>query len=202
MCIYKAPLVYQSSPVVDFIWKWCEIFSPSRNLLLRPEFRTVCCCFLENSENLTACWNVKYWWIHSSSSLFSPKSSWPLRTCDYILSSLYLVFKIILQLQPAVRLNQLLCILAAPFHEMSCLTVTSMFESYEPFFTAIDILHQLVSRRKKIFKHPYIELWSSVLFCLLYSKHVSQHLDAQILRGSDRHFLPHIRTHIGKKHLI
>ncbi|TMS06044.1 Suppressor of tumorigenicity 7 protein-like protein, partial [Larimichthys crocea] len=28
-------------------------------------------------------------------------------------------------------------------------------------------------------------------------KHVSQHLDAQVLRGSDGHFLPHIRTHIG-----
>lgn len=39
--------------------------------------------------------------------------------------------------------------------------------------------------------------------CLLFSlclcsKHVSQHPDAQVLRGSDGHFLPHIRTHIGK----
>lgn len=43
---------------------------------------------------------------------------------------------------------------------------------------------------------------SSSLLCLLYSKHVSQHPDTQVLRGSDRHFLPHIRTHIGKKHSL
>lgn len=35
--------------------------------------------------------------------------------------------------------------------------------------------------------------------CLLYSKYVSQHPDAQVLRGSDGHLLPNIRTHIGKR---
>lgn len=38
--------------------------------------------------------------------------------------------------------------------------------------------------------------------CLLHSEHVSEHADAQVLRGSDGNLLPHIRTHIGELHSV
>lgn len=37
-----------------------------------------------------------------------------------------------------------------------------------------------------------------VFFLCLHSKHVSQHPDPQVLRGSDGHLLPDIRSHTGE----